>query len=60
MYPIGELFGRKIGLIVSGFILTFGCSISLISNNERGLGAIYAGRAATVCVISGVHRINQV
>lgn len=31
MYPIGELFGRKIGLIVSGFILTLGCAIALIS-----------------------------
>lgn len=53
MYPIGELCGRKIGLIVSGFILTLGCAISLISNSERGLGAIYAGRVLSGFGIGG-------
>ncbi|GEQ67454.1 hypothetical protein JCM33374_g1119 [Metschnikowia sp. JCM 33374] len=46
-YPIGEIFGRKIGLLLSGFLLTFGAAISLISNSSRGLGGIYAGRVLT-------------
>lgn len=49
VYPIGEVFGRKIGLIVSGFMLTLGCAIAMISNSERGLGAVYALR-----VLSGI------
>lgn len=53
MYPIGELVGRKAGLIISGFLLTFGAAISLISNLERGLGAIYAGRVLTGIGIGG-------
>lgn len=38
-------FKRKLGLLISGFVLTFGAVISLISNSSTGLGAIYAGRA---------------
>lgn len=52
-YPIGELLGRKIGLILSGFLLTFGAAISLISDLHRGLGAIYAGRVLTGVGIGG-------
>lgn len=52
-YPIGELIGRKFGLILSGFLLTFGAAISLISNHDRGLGAIYAGRVLTGLGIGG-------
>lgn len=47
IYPIGELYGRRIALFLSGFFLTFGAAISLISNSQRGLGAIYAGRVLT-------------
>lgn len=53
MYPIGEYFGRKIGLIISGFLLTLGAAISLISNKNTGLGAIYAGRVLTGVGIGG-------
>lgn len=52
-YPVGELIGRKFGLICSGFLLTFGAAISLISNQQRGLGAIYAGRVLTGLGIGG-------
>lgn len=52
-YPIGELLGRKIGLILSGFLLTFGAAISLIADGNRGLGAIYAGRVLTGLGIGG-------
>lgn len=52
-YPIGELIGRKIGLILSGFLLTFGAAISLIADSNRGLGAIYAGRVLTGLGIGG-------
>lgn len=54
MYPVGEIFGRKVGLIISGFLLTFGAAISLISNNSRGLGAIYAGRVISGFGVGGV------
>lgn len=52
-YPVGELLGRKPGLIISGFLLTFGAAISLIANSSRGLGAIYAGRVLTGLGIGG-------
>lgn len=52
-YPVGEIFGRKIGLLISGFLLCFGAAISLISNKDRGLGAIYAGRVLTGLGIGG-------
>lgn len=52
-YPVGELLGRKIGLIASGFLLTFGAAISLVSNSHTGLGAIYAGRVLTGLGIGG-------
>ncbi|CUM56120.1 uncharacterized protein AC631_01475 [Debaryomyces fabryi] len=53
MYPVGEIFGRKIGLIISGFLLTFGAAISLVSNKGTGLGGIYAGRVLTGVGIGG-------
>lgn len=52
-YPIGEILGRKIGLCLSGFLLTFGAAISLIANKDRGLGAIYASRVITGLGIGG-------
>lgn len=52
-YPVGELLGRRVGLFLSGFLLTFGAAISLISNKDRGLGAIYAGRVLTGLGIGG-------
>ncbi|QEO22640.1 hypothetical_protein [Candidozyma auris] len=52
-YPVGELLGRRVGLFLSGFFLTFGAAISLISNKDRGLGAIYAGRVLTGLGIGG-------
>lgn len=53
MYPVGEIFGRKIGLIISGFLLTFGAAISLESNKNSGLAGIYAGRVLTGVGIGG-------
>lgn len=53
IYPIGELVGRKAGLVISGGLLTIGAAISLISNSDRGLGAIYAGRVLTGVGIGG-------
>lgn len=46
-YPLSELLGRKISLLVSGFLLTFGGALSLVSKNSTGLGAIYASRVLT-------------
>lgn len=52
-YPVGELLGRKIGLILSGFLLTLGAAISLIANSHTGLAAIYVGRVLTGVGIGG-------
>lgn len=52
-YPVGETWGRKIGLILSGFLLTFGAGISLYLKQSTGLGAIYAGRVLTGIGIGG-------
>ncbi|KAK6453823.1 high-affinity hexose transporter [Scheffersomyces xylosifermentans] len=52
-YPIGEILGRKIGLFLSGFFLTFGAAISLYARSSTGLGAIYAGRVLTGIGIGG-------
>lgn len=53
MYPIGEILGRKPGLIISGLVLTLGCAISLVSNHATGLGGIYAGRVLSGFGIGG-------
>lgn len=47
-FPLSEIYGRKLVLMVSGFFMTFGAAISLAANKNSGLAAIYAGR-----VISG-------
>ena len=52
-YPVGEILGRRIGLFISGFLLTFGAAISLASNKSVGLGPIYAGRVITGLGIGG-------
>lgn len=60
MYPVGELLGRKVGLIISGFLLTFGAGITLISNEQRGLGAIYAGRVISGLGVGGVSGLTPI
>lgn len=52
-YPVGEILGRRIGLMISGFFLTFGAAISLASNSKMGLGPIYSGRVITGLGIGG-------
>ncbi|RCK66266.1 Quinate permease [Candida viswanathii] len=52
-YPIGEIWGRKLGLILSAFLLVFGAGISLESRQSTGLGAIYAGRVITGVGVGG-------
>lgn len=52
-YPIGEIWGRKLGLILSAFLLAFGAGISLESKHSTGLGAIYAGRVITGLGVGG-------
>jgi len=43
-YPLGTLFGRKIGLFASALVFCLGSGIMLAANGARGLGPIYAGR----------------
>lgn len=60
IYPVGQLLGRRWGLLLSGFFLNFGAAISLISNKERGLGAIYAGRVISGLGIGGVSGLTPI
>ncbi|KAK6460193.1 high-affinity hexose transporter [Scheffersomyces coipomensis] len=52
-YPVGELIGRKIGLVISGFFLVLGAGISLHASSAHGLGPIYAGRVLTGIGVGG-------
>ncbi|CUM62462.1 uncharacterized protein PRCAT00000012001 [Priceomyces carsonii] len=49
IYPVGIVWGRIVGFIISGALLVFGSAIQLAANSERGLGPMLAGR-----VISGL------
>lgn len=52
-YPIGEIWGRKLGLILSAFLLVFGAGISLEAKHSTGLASIYAGRVITGLGVGG-------
>ncbi|EMG48161.1 hypothetical protein G210_1328, partial [Candida maltosa Xu316] len=52
-YPIGEIWGRKPGLIMSAFLLVFGAAISLEAKHSSGLASIYAGRVITGLGVGG-------
>ncbi|KAI5803690.1 general substrate transporter [Geopyxis carbonaria] len=43
-YPLGQLWGRKKGLIVAGTVFCLGAGMMLGANAARGLGLIYGGR----------------
>lgn len=43
-YPVGQLLGRKNGLLSSALIFCLGAGIMLAANGSRGLGPIYGGR----------------
>lgn len=43
-YPIGQLLGRKKGLMLSGMIFILGAGLMLGTNHARGLGLLYGGR----------------
>ena len=43
-YPLGQIYGRKHGLMVAGLIFIFGAGLMLGANAERGLAILYVGR----------------
>ncbi|BGP58628.1 hypothetical protein JCM8202_006395 [Rhodotorula sphaerocarpa] len=43
-YPLGTLFGRKRGLLISSLVFLLGAGIMLAANGARGLGPLYGGR----------------
>lgn len=43
-YPLGQIYGRKIGLITATVTFLIGVVACLIANGERGLAPLYAGR----------------
>ncbi|GAA5988557.1 hypothetical protein JCM10908_003620 [Rhodotorula pacifica] len=43
-YPLGQIFGRKIGLLVSSIVFLLGAGVMLAADGARGLGPIYGGR----------------
>ncbi|GAA5825539.1 hypothetical protein JCM5353_002332 [Sporobolomyces roseus] len=43
-YPLGQLLGRKMGLLVSSLVFCLGAGVMLAADGARGLGPIYGGR----------------
>ncbi|GAA5861239.1 hypothetical protein JCM1840_003126 [Sporobolomyces johnsonii] len=43
-YPLGQLLGRRRGLLLSSLIFCLGAGIMLAADAARGLGPIYGGR----------------
>ncbi|GAA5945683.1 sugar porter family MFS transporter, partial [Sporobolomyces koalae] len=43
-YPLGQLLGRKIGLLVSSVVFCLGAGVMLAADGARGLGPILGGR----------------
>jgi MFS family permease len=43
-YPIGQLWGRKKGLMFAGMVFVLGAGLMLGATGERGLGLLYGGR----------------
>jgi MFS family permease len=43
-YPLGQLWGRKRGLMIAGAVFILGAGMMLGATAERGLGLIYGGR----------------
>ncbi|GAA5852843.1 hypothetical protein JCM9279_006201 [Rhodotorula babjevae] len=43
-YPLGQLLGRKMGLLVSALVFCLGAGVMLAADGARGLGPILGGR----------------
>ncbi|POY72808.1 hypothetical protein BMF94_4217 [Rhodotorula taiwanensis] len=43
-YPLGQLLGRKMGLLISSIVFLLGAGVMLAADHARGLGPIYGGR----------------
>ncbi|OJJ45277.1 hypothetical protein ASPZODRAFT_17496 [Penicilliopsis zonata CBS 506.65] len=43
-YPVGYIWGRRVGLLCAGLIFMLGAGLMLGANGQRGLGLIYGGR----------------
>ncbi|BGP44069.1 hypothetical protein JCM10449v2_008126 [Rhodotorula kratochvilovae] len=43
-YPVGQILGRRMGLLFSALIFCLGAGVMLAADGARGLGPIYGGR----------------
>ncbi|KAK9474931.1 general substrate transporter [Dipodascopsis tothii] len=43
-YPIGQLWGRRTGLIVAAYVFLVGAAMTMFASRERGLQPLYLGR----------------
>lgn len=43
-YPLGQILGRRMGLMISALVFCLGAGVMLAANGVRGLAPIYAGR----------------
>ncbi|GAA6060625.1 hypothetical protein JCM10212_006376 [Sporobolomyces blumeae] len=43
-YPLGQLLGRKMGLLISALVFCLGAGVMLAADGARGLGPILGGR----------------
>lgn len=58
IYPVSIFYGRILAFKVSGFFITFGSAIQLISNAEHGLSWLLAGRLICGIGIGAVSNIS--
>lgn len=57
VYPLGIYLGRVLSMKIVGFFILIGSAIELISNGDRGIGALLAGRVISGFGVGGVSNL---
>ncbi|KAF9022137.1 general substrate transporter [Hymenopellis radicata] len=59
-YPIGYFWGRKIGLIIAGFVFCVGAMLQTVASDKTGLGIIYGGRVIVGLAIGAASNLAPI
>jgi MFS family permease len=59
-YPVGQIWGRKKGLMFSGALFCVGCGLMLGTTGTRGLGLLYAGRVTAGLGIGAASNLTPI
>ncbi|KAF9038992.1 quinate permease [Hymenopellis radicata] len=59
-YPIGYFWGRKIGLIMAGFVFCVGAMLQTVASDKTGLGIIYGGRVIVGLAIGAASNLAPI